>query len=112
MARVESESGLFTPFLSGISADDVAFSKDGQWVVYVSYPESILWRSKPDGSQKIQLSAPPLLAALPRWSPDGKQIAFFDYSVGKPVTAYLGSADGGSPQPMRLTRIQPFVCSI
>jgi eukaryotic-like serine/threonine-protein kinase len=94
----ESESAGVTPFFSGISAEDVEFSKDGQWVAYVSYPESVLWRSKPDGSDKIQLSYPPLLAALPRWSPDGKQIAFFDYSFGKPVKTYLVSADGRSPQ--------------
>jgi eukaryotic-like serine/threonine-protein kinase len=94
----QSESAGLTPFLSGISAEDVEFSKDGQWVAYVSYPEGVLWRSKPDGSDKIQLSDPPLLAALPRWSPDGKQIAFFDYSFGKPVKTYLVSADGGSPQ--------------
>ena len=49
-------------------------------------------------ARKIQLSSPPLLAALPRWSPDGKQIAFYDYSVGKPGKIYLVSADGGSPQ--------------
>jgi Tol biopolymer transport system component len=96
LERGESSSGQFTPFLSGISAQDVAFSKDGQWVAYVSYPESILWRSKPDGTNKIQLSSSPVLAGSPRWSPDGKQIAFFDYSVGKPVKTYLVSADGGS----------------
>jgi eukaryotic-like serine/threonine-protein kinase len=98
LTRFDSKSGRFTPFLSGISAEDVAFSKDGQWVAYVSYPEGILWRSKPDGSDKMQLSSPPLLAALPRWSPDGKQIAFFDSSLGKPGKTYLVSADGGSPQ--------------
>ena len=76
LERGDSKSGRFTPFLSGISAEDVAFSKDGQWVAYVSYPEGILWRSKLDGSEKVQLSSPPLWAALPRWSPDGKQIAF------------------------------------
>jgi eukaryotic-like serine/threonine-protein kinase len=94
----QSQSAGLTPFLSGISAVDVAFSKDGQWVAYVSYPQGILWRSKPDGSDKIQLSDPPLLAALPRWSPDGKQIAFFDYALGKPNKTYLVPADGGSPQ--------------
>jgi eukaryotic-like serine/threonine-protein kinase len=101
LERGESKSGRFTPFLSGISADGVVFSKDGQWVAYVSYPEGILWRSKPDGSNKVQLSSPPLLAALPRWAPDGKQIAFFDASVGKPVRTYLVSADGGSPHQCR-----------
>jgi serine/threonine protein kinase len=98
LQRGDSKSRRFAPFLSGISAEDVAFSKDGQWVAYVSYPEGILWRSKPDGSDKVQLSYPPLFAALPRWSPDGKQIAFYDYLVGKPVRIYLASADGGNPQ--------------
>jgi dipeptidyl aminopeptidase/acylaminoacyl peptidase len=37
---------------------------------------------------------------LPRWSPDGKQIAFFELSAGKPIKAYLISAEGGSPQPL------------
>ena len=97
LERGDPKSGRFTPFLSGISAEDVRFSKDGQWVAYVSYPEGILWRSKLDGSDKIQLSSPPLLAVLPRWSPDGKQIVFEDYSFGKPKI-YLVSADGGSPQ--------------
>jgi serine/threonine protein kinase/Tol biopolymer transport system component len=98
LERRESKSGQFTAFLSGISAEDVAFSKDGKWVAYVSYPASILWRSRLDGSQKVQLSCPPLLAASPRWSPDGKQIAFYDYSRGKRMRVYLVSADGGSPQ--------------
>ena len=98
LERGESKSGSFTSFLSGISAEDVVFSKDGQWLAYVSYPEGILWRSKPDGTQKIQLSTPPLFAALPRWSPDGKQIVFYNYSVGEPGRIYLVSALGGTPQ--------------
>jgi eukaryotic-like serine/threonine-protein kinase len=98
LMRGEFKSGSFTPFLSGISAEDVVFSKDGQWMAYVSYPEGILWRSKPDGSEKIQLSAPPLFTALPRWSPDGKHLTFYNYSVGKPGQIYLVSAGGGSPQ--------------
>jgi Tol biopolymer transport system component len=98
LERGESKSGRFTPFLSGISAEDVAFSKDGQWVAYVSYPDGILWRSKLDGSEKLQLSFPPLFAAMPRWSPDCKQIAFEDYIAGKPIRIYLVSADGGNSQ--------------
>jgi len=98
LERWNSKSGQLVPFLSGISALDVSFSRDGQWVAYVSYPEGILWRSKPDGSERFQLSYPPLYAMLPRWSPDGKQIVFFDPSAGKPARTYLVSAEGGSPQ--------------
>jgi eukaryotic-like serine/threonine-protein kinase len=107
LERGEAKSGQFTPFLSGISAEDVAFSKDGQWVAYVSYPESILWRSKPDGSQKVQLSSAPLLAASPRWSPDGKQIAFYDYSFGRRRKVYLVSGDGGSPRQLLPEDLEP-----
>ena len=39
-----------------------------------------------------------MLAAGPCWSPDGKQIAFYDYSVGKRRKIYLVSADNGSPR--------------
>ena len=77
LARYDTKSAEFVPFLSGISADSVSFSKDGQWVAYFSYPEATLWKSKLDGSQRIQLSYPPLAALLPRWSPDGKQIVFY-----------------------------------
>jgi len=98
LVRWNSKSGQLVPFLSGISAQDVSFSRDGQWVAYVSYPEGILWRSKPDGSERFQLSYPPLYAMLPRWSPDGKQIVFVGLSAGKPARIYLVSAEGGSPQ--------------
>src|SRR5882724_12147643 len=43
LARYDTKSAEFVPFLSGISADSVSFSKDGQWVAYVSFPEGTLW---------------------------------------------------------------------
>ncbi len=100
LQRGESKSGSFRSFLSGISVEDVVFSNDGQWLAYVSYPAGILWRSKVDGTQKVQLSSAPLFAALPRWSPDGKQIVFYNYSVGEPGRIYVVSAHGGTPQQM------------
>jgi eukaryotic-like serine/threonine-protein kinase len=78
--RYDAKSEAFVPFLSGISADSVSFSRDGQWVAYVSVPEGALWRSKSDGSQRIQLTYPPLTAVLPAWSPDGRQIVFYAFS--------------------------------
>jgi Tol biopolymer transport system component len=100
LERFDSKSGQFAPFLAGISAEEAVFSRDGQWVAYVSYPEGILWRSRSDGSEKFQITYPPFFAAFPNWSSDGKRIALFDYSVGKPVRIYLVSAAGGNPQPL------------
>ena len=36
LIRHDSMSGQFSPFLGGISAEYTAFSKNAQWVVYVS----------------------------------------------------------------------------
>jgi serine/threonine protein kinase/Tol biopolymer transport system component len=102
LMRYESKSGRFAPFLGGVSAEYIAFSKDGKWVSYVSYPEGTLWRSKLDGSERLQLTFPPMYPVLPRWSPDGKKIIFFEFALSatKPARIYEVSADGGSPQPL------------
>jgi Tol biopolymer transport system component/DNA-binding winged helix-turn-helix (wHTH) protein len=97
LVRFESKSGQFVPYLGGISALDVDVSKDGQWAAYVSYPEGLLWRSRVDGSQRLQLSSPPMRVSLPRWSPDGKRIAFSATVPGGLVRIYMVSADGGRP---------------
>jgi Tol biopolymer transport system component len=90
----------FETYMSGISADGVDFSKDRQWVAYVSYPEGSLWRSKVDGSERLQLTFPPMKAFLPRWSPDQKQIVFSATLHSRQMKNYLVSADGGIAQPL------------
>src|SRR5207253_9083978 len=100
LARYDTKSTEFVPFLSGISADSVSFSKDGQWVAYVSFPEGTLWKSKSDGSQRIQLTYPPLSVRLPSWSPDGLQIVFSGLLPGPKVTMYSVANDGGTPREM------------
>jgi Tol biopolymer transport system component/DNA-binding winged helix-turn-helix (wHTH) protein len=98
LIRYDPRSRQFVPYLSGISAEGVAFSKDGQWVTYTSFPDGALWRSKMDGSERRQLTFSPLRVLLPRWSPDGKQIAFNAILPGKTWNVYLVSSEGGTPQ--------------
>jgi serine/threonine protein kinase/Tol biopolymer transport system component len=98
LTHYDLKSGRFEPFLGGISADYVAFSYDGQWVAYVSYPEHILWRSKLDGSERLQLTYPPMSPYLPCWSPDGKTIAFYALAATKDTKIYTVSTQGGVPQ--------------
>lgn len=99
LTRYDAKSKQFLPFLGGISAEYIDFSKDGQWVAYVSYRDGTLWRSKVDGSQRLQLTNPPAYPVLPRWSPDGKKIIFFEFGVTADKTArmYEVSPDGGTP---------------
>jgi eukaryotic-like serine/threonine-protein kinase len=98
LERYDAKAKAFVSFLGGISAQDVSFSKDGQWVAYVTFPEGILWRSKLDGSEKLQLSSPPVYAMMPRWSPDGSSIVFYGLRQGNPSRIYQVPAAGGSPR--------------
>jgi hypothetical protein len=76
------------------------WAKGGDWIAYVTFPEHDLWRRKRDGTERRQLSFPPLKALLPRWSPDGKQIVFVGFHQGEPYRIYAVSAEGGDPQPL------------
>ena len=98
LQRYDLKHRQFTSYLPGISAEGIDFSRDGQWMAYVAYPEGTLWRSKVDGSQRSQLTFLPVRAFLPRWSPDGKRIAFAGAVPGRPDNVYLISAEGGSPE--------------
>jgi Tol biopolymer transport system component len=97
LSRFDQKTGQFQPFLGGISAHFVSFSKDGQFVAYVSYPEGALWRANRDGTNPVQLTDPPINALMPRWSPDDSQILFSDFSEGH-MDAFVVAARGGSPQ--------------
>jgi eukaryotic-like serine/threonine-protein kinase len=99
LVRYDAKSGQVVPFLSGISAGHVEFSRDGQWVAYVSYPENTLWRSKADGSERLQLTHSPLLVVQPHWSPDGKRISFTGLEPDKPWRIYAVPSEGGNPEP-------------
>jgi serine/threonine protein kinase/Tol biopolymer transport system component len=100
LMRYDSKSSQFTSFMGGISGEYLTFSNDRQRIAYVSYPDGVLWRSKIDGSDPMQLTYPPMYPLLPRWSPDGKTILFFEFAVSanKPARIYEISADGGSPR--------------
>jgi Tol biopolymer transport system component len=98
LVRYDSRSGQIVPYLSGISAMGLDFSPDGKWVAYNDGTDGTMWRSKVDGTQKLKLVSPPMLAYLPRWSPDSKEIAFFGHPSGEPWQIYVIPAAGGAPE--------------
>ncbi len=95
LARYDSRSQQFVPFLSGISAGDVEGSRDARSLVYVRYPEETLWRANADGTAAAQLTGPSLRASLPHWSPDGTRIAFSGSRPGRPWNIFLIPSAGG-----------------
>jgi len=88
----------FVPVIPGLSATDLDFSKDGKWFAYVAIPDGTLWRSRANGSDRLQLTAPGERAALPKWSPDGNQIAYVSPKPGDSWKLYLVPSQGGTPE--------------
>lgn len=101
LVRYDAKAAEFVPYLSGVSAGELDYSRDGQWVTFISYPDGALWRSRVDGSDRLQLTYPPVFAGLPRWSPDGTQIAYMGTQAGQPWKIFLISAQGGAPRQLR-----------
>jgi len=98
LVRFDLQTKQFQPYLGGLSADSVAFSKDGQSIAYVTYPDCILWSAKRDGSDRVQLSSPPTCPVQPTWSPDGSQILFVESSSEDGPKAFRVPSHGGRSQ--------------
>ena len=94
LVHYDLQTQQFVPFLGGISAIDTTFSKDGKWVTYTSYPDHNLWRSRADGTERTQLTYPPMKVQGPSISPDGNKVAF----TSPQYDIYVVGADGGVPQ--------------
>lgn len=100
LTSFELKTGKPSLFLGGLSADWTEISRDGKQAVYVSYPQGDLWKSNVDGTGRVQLTFGTVKPVLPRWSPDGQTILFFDFPSGPahPGKIYEISAGGGSPR--------------
>lgn len=94
LVRYDLKSHEFLPFLSGISATDPTFSRDGRWVAYTSPSDHTLWRSLSDGSERVQLTFPPTEVEFPAISPDGTKISFHSYKR----ELFVVGVEGRTPQ--------------
>jgi Tol biopolymer transport system component len=95
--KLDLHTSVFEPYLNGLSAECLDYSPDGQWIAYVSYPGRELWKCRRDGSGKVLLEDG-LLTAMPRWSPDGKRLAFAATRkgvFGEKHRIYTIAANGG-----------------
>jgi DNA-binding winged helix-turn-helix (wHTH) protein len=104
LVRYDMKFRQFVPLLAGISATDATYSTDGNWVAYTMFPEHTLWRSRSDGSERMQLTYPPLEVWEPFISPDGTKIAFD--SVGDNSVCVI-VMNGGSPHTISASAFSP-----
>ena len=94
LVRFDEKTHQFQPFLAGVSAISPTFSADGKWLEYTSYPDHTLWRMRPDGTERMQLTFPPLEVSYPNISRDGTKVSFGD----ERGEIYVVSLNGGSPE--------------
>ena len=88
LVRYDTKSKRFVPILQGVSATNMTFSKDGNWVTYLSYPDRTLWRSRSDGAERMQLVSDGV--GDPAISPDAQSVLFLQNGM-----IYVIGIDGG-----------------
>jgi len=94
-------SSTFVALDQNLSSAELAeYSPDGQWVAWLNTSDSSLWRSRIDGSERIELTTPPLRIFSMKWSSDNRRLALMAEEPGKPWKIYLIDADGGKPIPI------------
>jgi DNA-binding winged helix-turn-helix (wHTH) protein/Tol biopolymer transport system component len=96
--RYDLTTKTTVPFSVAPSAFNHTFSSDGKWVAY-STPDGSLWRSRADGSDRLQLSFSPVVIWNLSISPDGNSVAY-----GTQEGVFILSIDGGLPKKV----IDPF----
>jgi DNA-binding winged helix-turn-helix (wHTH) protein/Tol biopolymer transport system component len=100
LLRIDPKTSTKTAMLTESGATDIDFSLDGQWVVYAARESGTLWKSRLDGSGRLELTAKATGAFAPAWSPDEKQILFTGFLLDKQPRLYVVSSKGGTPKPV------------
>jgi Tol biopolymer transport system component/DNA-binding winged helix-turn-helix (wHTH) protein len=106
LVRFDASSKSLQLLWHGISAEYVEYSPDGKSVVYVTYPQGVMWRANRDGSNPVQLTGPPGYPINPHWSPDGTRILYFTYGFNEQRRAYVVPAEGGESMEISAANLQ------
>ena len=101
LLRAMPKSSTFTTFDQNLSAASLAeYSPDGKWIAWLNASDNSLWRSRVDGSERIQLTTPLQRIFTMKWSPDDHRLAVMGLEPGKPWKIYLIDAEGGKLTPV------------
>jgi Tol biopolymer transport system component len=97
LVRFDAGQRRFAPYLNGLAARWVTFSRDKQSVAYVSYPDGKLWRMNVDGTNRVQLVHSTAGIKGLMWSPDGRWLSFISTLAGMRHKIFIMPAGGGVP---------------
>jgi Tol biopolymer transport system component/DNA-binding winged helix-turn-helix (wHTH) protein len=100
LLRALPRSSGFTALDQYLSTAALAqYSPDGKWIAWLNAFDNSLWRSRSDGTERIELTTPPLRIFTMKWSPDDRRLAVMGLEPGKPWKIYLIDAEGGRLTP-------------
>ncbi len=77
------------------NASSVEFSRDGGWVAWISSEDGSLWRSRSDGTERLQLVGAPFEVRSMRWSPDAPRLVLMARKIGTPWAIYIADTQTG-----------------
>lgn len=95
--QFDARKKQFVPLGGFLShADRVSFSRDRSAVMWID-PMGRLWRSKVDGTDRVQLTPESMRVFLATWSPDGSQVALMARRPGQTWQIFVVNSSGGNP---------------
>jgi Tol biopolymer transport system component len=98
LVRYDSASRTWKSDWESVPGEEVSWSPDRQWVTYTRLPDYSIWKSRPDGSARIRLTASGIEARQPHWSPEGKRIAFMGKNSQGAWRVYRIQVSGGTAE--------------
>ena len=81
------------------SAQFVRYTRDGAWIAWLD-AHGVLWRTRADGTQQMQLSPTGMDVYMVEWSPDGRQLVLMARDPGKLWRIYTVGGDGSNLAPL------------
>lgn len=94
LQHFDTRRSEFVPYLNGMSA---MVTVGRGHIISATLPEGILWASAMDGSDRIQLTKPPVRAEFPRLSADGRKVVFSAVAARRAVSHVYSISVGGGP---------------
>ena len=110
LAAAGAQPLTFEAFMKVKRVTDAQLAPDGKWIAFVATVMDVeanrgnsdIWLIPTQGGVPRQLTSSPAADLNPRWSPDGKTIAFISSRSGSPQVWLIG-VDGG--EALQLTRL-------